>query len=455
MARIAIRQDRPSRGMTPRRPRGSDGSFDWGLSLINRDNLVPAGIILIILAFCYKLMALGLVVMSAFGLAVWAYRKSFRRLDPVFLLGLLYVADATLTSFQVSFRMGMERSVQFGVIATTMLGFYAFAQAASRQDCERIVKAVAILSIVVLLHIIIWHMLNGHPVTWKYLSDTKLMLSLCLVPFFALEDRMRAAGRYIFPLALLTLFIVILLSGERKALLLLCMILALSRLAIRTKVYLMGAIGVALLFALSSGDPYIQKQLGSLSDDYSQAPTRYFLSVEAIYDHSDMIREFVNRNAWNQFLHHPVFGLGANGYWAWAKGIYGYSSGLTMNVHGEVSRVPVEGGLVGIAIALTFVGMTAWRALRHVWVSGGLRAPSLDWAPLYCVVLAICYCYSEAVDTSMLLLIGSTGVIMASLPQPSPTLRAGATRFHRIGAKPRAVRPPRIASRGLRAIPLE
>lgn len=375
--------------------------------------------------------------MILLGSAIWVYRSGFRRLDLVFLLGLAYVADATVTSFLVSSSVGIGRTIQFLIIALALGGLYAFAQTAKRADGEAILKAVGILCAIVLAHLIIWHVLHHHPVTWKYLSDTKLILSVSLIPFFGLEDRIKARGSYVFPIALLAIFAIILLSGERKALMLFCALFALSRFSLAAKFWLVAAIAAVAGIALMTDGGYIHRQLLSVSHDYSQTPTRYFFSVQSIYDQSDIIREFVNRNAWHLFRQHSPLGLGATGYWAWAMETYGKSNGLAMNVHGEMDRVPVEGGVVGIVIAVTFLGLALWRAVRHIANNGGLNAAAPDRAPLYCVVLLLCYCYSEAVDTAMLVIIGGVGVIVGNLPLPVRSLRSGARRFGRIGHRPR------------------
>jgi len=391
---------------------------------------------LLVVSLCYKIFALGVVVMLALGAAIWACRERFRRIDIVFVLATAYVADATVTAFMVSRSAGIARTIQFCITAIALLGLYAYAQAAKRDDAAFLLKGVGIVCSGIAVHLIVWHLLNNHYVTWKYLSDTKLILSLSLIPLFGLEDWIKGKARWLFPAALLLAFVVILLSGERKALMLFCILFALCRLPIALKLGLAGTIALLTVMILLDDSGYIHRQLASASHDYSAASTRYFFTVQAIYDQSDLIREFVNRNTGRLFVQHPVMGLGATGYWSWAIKTYG-PTGFAMNVHGEYHRVPVEGGLVGIAIAIGFLGLATWRALRYVAAHGGLRASSLDRAPLYCVVLLLSYCYSEAVDTAMLLLIGGVGAIVGALPTKGLSLRSGRARFARIGGRTR------------------
>jgi len=389
--------------------------------------------VLLVLSLCYKIAALGVIVMLALGVAIWTCRASFRRFDSVFVLALAYIADATVTSFMVSYPAGVARTVQFCIIVIALIGLYAYAQSAKRADAEVLLKGMGVLCALVTAHLVGWHVLHHHLVTWKYLSDTKLILSLALMPLFGLEDWITRKGRYLFPGLVLLAFAIVLLSGERKALILFCALFALCRFPLGAKLGLAGMIGAVAASALLLDDGYIHRELASAGRDYSHTPTRYFFTVQSIYDQSDMVREFVNRNAWTLFTHHPAFGVGATGYWAWAAATYG-PTGFAMNVHGEVHRIPAEGGVFGIAIVAGFFGLALWRALRHLANTGGFAAASLDRMPLYGIILLLSYCYAEAVDTAMLLLIGGVGVIVGTLPKTGRSLRARRARFARSGS---------------------
>jgi hypothetical protein len=402
-----------------------------------------AAIALLVVSLCYKIFALGVLVMLALGVALWACRADFRRIDMVFVLAVAYVADATVTAFMVSRSAGIARTVQFGITAVALLGLYAYAQAAKRDDAAFLLKGVGLVCAAIALHLVVWHLLHHHFVTWKYLSDTKLILSLWLIPLFGLEDWIKSKARPLFPAALLLAFTVILLSGERKALMLFCVLFALCRLPMAVKLGLAGAIAALTGLILLDDSGYIHRQLLSASHDYARASTRYFFTIQAIGDQSDLIREFVNRNTGRLFAQHPLAGLGATGYWTWAIKTYG-PTGFAMNVHGEYHRVPVEGGLIGIAIAVGFLGLACWRALRRIAQQGGWGAASLDRVPLYCVALMLSYCYAEAVDTAMLLLIGGVGAIVGALPLRTYSLRSGAQRFARLGAKTAREAPERV-----------
>jgi hypothetical protein len=406
-----------------------------GTGFVTQRAVVLAAVALLVVALCYKIFALGVVVMLALGLLILTCRATFRRVDIVFVLAIAYVADATVTAFMVSRSAGVARTIQFGITVVALLGLYAYAQAARRQDAAFILKGLGVVCAIIAAHLVVWHLVNHHFVTWKYLSDTKLILSLSLLPLFGLEDWIKSKARWMFPALVLSAFIIILLSGERKALMLFCILFALCRLPLALKLGMAVVIATATGLILLDDSGYIHRQLLSASHDYSATSTRYFFTVQAIGDQSDLIREFVNRNTRRLFLENPFMGVGATGYWSWAIKTYG-PTGFAMNVHGEYHRVPVEGGLLGIVIACGFLGLASRRALRHAAQHGGWRASSLDRAPLYCVILLLSYCYAEAVDTAMLLLIGGVGVIVGALPVTRANLRAGRNRFNRIDRAP-------------------
>lgn len=418
-----------SKSVRHRRPRfvrdGVPVGTTGGLTSSLRQNAsILVAIALLIISLCYKMTPVGILVLAGLGYAIVRYWRQFDRLDIVFVLALAYVADTTLTAFLVSVPAGMTRMPQFCIVAIGLIGLYVYAQGLKRQEVELVAKAVGVVCIAILAHVIIWHVKQGHVMTWKYLSDTKFVFSLSIVPLFALEDTIKKRSQILWLGLLVTMFAILLMSGERKALLLFIAIFGASRTSWRGKIYIAGLLGVVLGFLLLVQDNgYIYRQLSSVSDDYSKTPMRYFFSVQGIADDSDVIRAFVNRNAWHLFLEHPWLGLGSNGYLDWALKTYGYGTGLSMNVHGEMYRVPAEGGLLGIAIALSFLGVAAWRIYTFLVERGGLDSPSLDRGALYVFLYLLCFFYSEALDTGMLMIIGALGIVAGSLPRASQRLR--------------------------------
>ena len=117
----------------------------------------------------------------------------------------------------------------------------------------------------------------------------------------------------------------VLLSGERKAYLLFAVLYVLSRIPLVLKVAsgVLGVLALALYMATAQADDYVARQLGSAFKSEHEIHISEFYNIRSIADQSDLIREFVNRNAWDLFLSHPIVGVGATGYLNWAGETFG------------------------------------------------------------------------------------------------------------------------------------
>jgi hypothetical protein len=164
--------------------------------------------------------------------------------------------------------------------------------------------------------------------------------------------------------------------------------------------------------------------------------SEFYLSQD-IGDQSDIIRAFVNRMAREQFAAHPFMGLGATGYQKWSYAEFGLatdSQGLAMNVHGEVNRLPAEGGIVGIVVGILYVVVlikaVAWSFFqdRRVTNSSKIRLP------LYVLSFLLIYAWVEALDTFMLELILLFGFCTAA----KKSELVYKTRTSGVGRKPRS-----------------
>jgi hypothetical protein len=307
-----------------------------------------------------------------------------------------------------------------------------------------------------LAHVLIYHVTHGHIVTWKYLRDTKFVFAVIVVLLFFWEDKLKARSFVLWTSLLFSCVMIVLMSGERKAYIAFVACYILSRTRWSTLIAI-GAAGVFAAGAYTAAAPqsYVAHQLESVfsQSNSSEISNRYIFSVSALADQSDLVRTFVTRTADALFKQHPILGLGSTGYLAWAQKTYGpiyISRGLSMNVHGERHRVPVEGGVVGIVIALTFLIVTAVHLTLYWRAKGGPQAPSQVRGPAYLYALMFFYIYSEALDTTMLILIVTVGFTAGSLQFAvnRGALRGGRSYFA-------ALRSPRLidGERGLQARP--
>jgi uncharacterized metal-binding protein len=376
------------------------------------------------LSLLYKVLPLGLALLVLLSGSLYRLRKAeWHPSVPIVGLGIAYVGLGSLAAYLVSFNEGASRTVQFTLVVAGGLAIAKYLAAADLETARKFYRRFAWLNAAVLLHIIVYHLTHGKIVTWKYLLDTKFAFSASVVALFYFEDDIRRRSTGTWYALLICLTGIILLSGERKAYLLVAAVFFLSRASITVKATIVAiSMAGALAFLAAFPNSYVGKQLSGGSEDTSKIPTRAFLTIRSIADHSDEIRTFVNRNADNLFAEHPIFGVGATGYQAWARQRYGVGSvsgGLSMNVHGERHRVPAENGMVGIIIVLSYLAAIGWRAVAYVANKGWLNSPATARAPLYMITMLVTYAYGEAMDTTMLLLILLTGLTAASIHPPS------------------------------------
>lgn len=393
--------------------RGSDGSARWS-------ELYVAALVLLIVALCYKMFAAGLLALALLATGVWAGRAHLNKINATFLLTLLYLADATVTAFMVSTGEGVIRTAQFIIVASGLTGAYLYSWNLEKKAFETALVWSALVSAAIIIHVIVYHLFTGRLVVWKYLEDTKLVFSLVLFLCFSLRDQI---SRYLpFLGVAVVLFFIVLASGERKALLLFVALVAFANVSLRWKAAIFAAGACLVGFIALSGldDGLLARKVEATSVSYDSVSDRFFMTVENIGDQSDVIREFVNRNAWRLFEEHRWLGLGATGYWSWARETFGAYGGMAMNVHGEINRVPVEGGIVGIVIACAYLIAVGWRTAHFAFLRPARTGSSLERAPFMLFLFVLCYAYAEAFDTALLILIGLCGVVAARLPPPSP-----------------------------------
>lgn len=379
-------------------------------------------IIALYLTLLYKLVIMGILLMLGAGVCLLKMRE---RPWPVAGAGLAltiaYAALATLTAFLVSIDAGVARTAQFVLVVAAAAAICKYLSIVDAAVRTRFLIASSAVNGVVLWHVVAYHLSIGRWTTWKYLYDTKFVFSLIVVLVASIEDVLRArGGRPLWYAAFGTIGLIVLLSGERKAYILLLAVFLLTRSRWTTKglFLLSGAVLVAALLAFAPTS-YLARQVSGGRTDAAELNNRYFLSLTNIGDQSDFIRTFVNRNADALFEQHPLLGVGATGYQAWARTVYGdtlaVSHGFSMNVHGERHRVPAENGMLGIAVVAAYLVVTGSRILRFIARRGGIGAASIDRAPLYAFIFLICYVYGEAMDTTMVMTILFVGFMAASL----------------------------------------
>lgn len=380
-------------------------------------------IIALYLSLLYKQVIIGAsLLLLCSAMSTILLRKYPLRMSFPACLGTIYTALASISAFMVSWPGGVSRTIQFVLVLLSAIAIVSHLQNLAAAALDRFRIRFAAVNLAIMAHVVAFHVFTGRVVTWKYLYDTKFIFSAIVVVLFLFEDRIRSRSPVGWFVSLASISAVVLMSGERKAYILLGAIFLVSRASLVSKATTL-ALSAATIMMLVSAMPqsYIAHQISSKASDPDQLSNRFFFTVDGIGRRSDYIRTFVNRNAQSLFERHPVLGTGATGYANWARETYGsvrQSKGLSMNVHGERYRIPAENGIVGIIIALAFLLATTSAALRFAWVRGGFAASSYARFPLYMTLLLVSYIYGEAMDTTMLLLILLAGFAATGQNRP-------------------------------------
>ena len=407
----------------------SNKSGNISVSKILLISVEPAALLYFI-SLMYKWQVLGLFCMAVMAVSGFLIRRPIRILDnQVAVFTVLYIFMATVTAFLVDFKDGLYRTTQFTLLVFAMFGLIKFWYLSSLEVKERFIKRLVVVTVLIFVHMIIYHVLIGRLTTWKYLSDTKTTISILVVILFSYLTSLKMKIGTFGTLFLIGFVgILVLVSGERKAYLLMGILFLLSIIPLKLKLAIGLTVGILIsLFLISTPDgSYVNRQLSSaigLSEQSADAYDNYrHRDLETIRDlgfRSDLIRKYVNANARSLFLDNPILGLGSGGYRSWAKARYGVEynqqiSGIRTNVHGEINRIPAESGLLGILISgycftlfFIFAVKLVFSKIRNDKVN------SKVFFPLYYLIFITVYCMYEAMDTNMLTLVLCFGLFLS------------------------------------------
>lgn len=389
----------------------------------------------------YKQAEVGIALLAL--VAILGFCHSFRARyvwSALPFFSLAYAFMTLVTAFLWSTEQGLYRTSQFLLLSAAAIATTNYFHIISHEQRQAFIRRFLFLNLIIFAHMALYHLSTDRIWTWKYLYDTKTTLSVVPLLIFIYEDALKKRfGNPGWFLLLGGLAMPILLSGERKAYVLFGVLFILSRTPLLYKGMAAGVVGVGMMLYASSAatDNYVVRQLQSLISSEREMEISEFYAIENIADQSNLIREFVGRMAWEQFLANPILGLGATGYQSWSRETFGTqtaTAGLSMNVHGEISRVPVEGGVVGIVIATIYLILLTRAVWLHVIEKGG-AASSKGRAPLYIYCFLVLYCSYEAMDTLMIAMIVMFGLEMSRLNsyirrrwRPAPMRRTAAPR---------------------------
>jgi hypothetical protein len=365
-----------------------------------------------------------LIALGMLGWPLIAARRGVR--VPVGLLLLLpyltwHVASATVGGPRNTTREALQ------VFVVTMFAFL-LAQEAPRLDLKRFSRRLLLGIAAIALGTILWHIAHGYWVGWKQLPDPRL--SFVFLPvvlagliLFAEAERLRRLH-----FLWVGIFPVLLMSGERKALVIYLILTALlfarGRLALIVPALAAAFVGLLLLSTVVD-NPYLQTQVRTLVEPGGTGNYEYVLATGRYLPGdtpSDVQRAFALHVSSQMFADHPFVGVGTNQYEAIVDETYPNApEELRLAIHGEFQRILTENGLVGFSLyVLIWVG--AWtrlsRVLRGALHRGRLTSTQVRVLPLLLFIPLAVFVGTEASGTRAFI-----GVITISL---LPELVSGA-----------------------------
>jgi hypothetical protein len=365
-----------------------------------------------------------LIALGMLGWPLIAARRGVR--VPV---GLLLVLPY-LTWHVLSASVGGPRNTAREALQVFVVTMFAFlvAQEAARLDMKRLSRRLLLGISAIALGTVVWHVAHGSWVGWKQIPDPRLSFVFLPVVLAGLILFAEAEKRRRLYLVWAGLFPVLLLSGERKALVIYLILSALlfarGRLALIVPA-LAGAFVGLLLLSTVVADPYLQKQIRTLVEPGGTGNYEYVLATGRYLPGdtpSDVQRAFALHVSSQMFAEHPLFGVGTNQYEAIVDETYPNApESMRLAIHGEFQRILTENGLVGFSL-YALVWAAAWvrlsRALRGALDRGRLTRVQVRVLPLLLFIPVALFVGTEASGTRAFI-----GVIIISV---LPELVSGA-----------------------------
>ncbi len=272
---------------------------------------------------------------------------------------------------------------------------FLLAQEAPRLDMKRFSRWLLLGMAAIAARDHLWHIAHGYWVGWKQLPDPRLSFVFLPVVLAGLILFAEAERRRTLHFVWAGMFPVLVMSGERKALVIYLILSALlfarGRLALIAPALAAAFVGLLLLSTVVE-NPYLQRQIRTLVDPGGTGNYEYVLATGRYLPGdtpSDVQRAFALHVSRQMFAEHPLFGVGTNQYEEIVGDTYPNApEDVRLGIHGEFQRILTENGLVGLSLYLLIwvsrVGRLS-RVLRGAprsrptdgYPGAGLAAPGL------------------------------------------------------------------------------
>ena len=334
---------------------------------------------------------------------------------------LWHVASATVGGPQNAAREGLQ-------VLVVILFAFLLAQEAPRLDVNRLSRRLLLGMGAIAAGTITWHVAHGYWVGWKQIPDPRLafvFLPLLLAGLILFAEAEKRRGLHFVWAGMLPLLVM---SGERKALviylILTVLLFARGRLALIAP-GLAAAFAGLLLLSTVVENPYLQKQIRTLVEPGGTGNYEYVLATGQYLPGdtpSNVQRAFSLHVSSQMLAEHPLVGVGTNQYEEIVGETYPTApKELLLAIHGEFQRILTENGLLGFSL-YALVWVAAWarlsRVLRRALDRGRLTSTQVRVFPLLLFMPIALFVGTEASGTRAFI-----GVIVISL---MPELVGGA-----------------------------
>ncbi|RWM80950.1 MAG: hypothetical protein EOR81_08305 [Mesorhizobium sp.] len=389
----------------------------------------------------FELIALLMLVI---GLATGRWRKL--AFSAGFLLLLPFLAWHLVSAFSVDIKNGLRELLQMSAVGVFA---FAFAQEARWLESHKAVNILLFGMVLILSYTIAWHVAHGYLVGWKQLFDPKLAFSFVPIALAGLLIFSNRAKRRTLWLAWAGILPLLVLSGERKALLiylfLTAALLMRGRLAAMVPAIAVGFVGLFVL-ASTVANSYVGKQLQTILHPLSMGQHEY-LAATGKYAPGDtpsnVQRAFAFTLSRQLISEHPLVGVGTNQF----KNIIetdfsGLPDELRLAIHGEFQRILTENGIIGLSLYV-LIWIAAWfrlsRTLSWALSHGLIGAAQARLLPLVLLVPCAFYVGTEASGTRAFVTLSLVSLL------PELTRHGLCLSLHRMRrSHPRSMRHPRF-----------
>ena len=346
-----------------------------------------------------------LIALGMLGWPLIAARRGVR--IPTGLLLLLpyflwHVASASVGGPRNTAREALQ------VLVVTMFAFL-LAQEAPGLDLKHFSRRLLVGMAAIAAGTILWHIAHGYWVGWKQLPDPRLVfvfLPLLLAGLILFAEAERRRKLHFVWAGMLPLLVM---SGERKAvviyLILTALLFARGRLALIAPALAAAFVGLLLLSTVVE-NPYLQKQIRTLVEPGATGNYEYVLATGRYLPGdtpSDVQRAFALHVSSQMFAEHPFIGVGTNQYEAIVDETYpNVPLVVRLGIHGEFQRILTETGLVGFSL-YALIWVVAWarlsRVLRGALAYGRVTSTQARVLPLLVFIPVALFVGTEASGT--------------------------------------------------------